>query len=252
MLGINDKHCLFDAACHDAKTPLTSAMLYLSMLEDGVTGALNDEQKELVGLTTLSCREMLRHVEALTDGARLASGTLQLSVEEASIGHVVCQALEFIAPDADHHGVSLDVDLAPDLPTVPVDVVRLGQVLANLTNRLVKVTRDGGHIRLTTRRSNPAHPGRPSASCSGEVLIEVSTGTVRAEPSTCGLPRLIERLYRDDTSNESAAAVGLDLVLAKEIVDRHRGRIHALANHGAGLTLTITLPMGSAAGNQGS
>jgi histidine kinase len=150
-------------------------------------------------------------------------------VEVASLVQTVAKRL---APQAESKRLSLDLELAPDLPRVLADEDRAVQVLTNLTGNALQYTPEGGRVTITARRVDR------------EVQISVrDTGIgIPAEH----LPHIFDRFYRADKSRSRrlGGGSGIGLTIARALVEAHGGRLWAeSAGEGQGSTFTFTLPI---------
>src|SRR5207237_2196174 len=90
-----------------------------------------------------------RLVDDLLDMSRIMRGKVELRKEPVELATVVARAVETVQPLVDGQQHRLSVVL-PDQPVwLDADVVRLGQVLANLLSNAAKYTEPGGQIGLT-------------------------------------------------------------------------------------------------------
>ena len=133
--------------------------------------------------------------------------------------------------------MTLQLDIARDMPPISGDEDQLEQVLQNLLDNAVKYGRDAGAVRIA---ANPAPPGRPLPPRPG-IAISVADdghGIARAH-----IPRLTERFYRADKHRSRAVGgTGLGLAIVKHIVSRHRGQLAFDSTEGVGTTVTVWLP----------
>ena len=154
--------------------------------------------------------------------------------ERLNVNDVIRETIAAVEPNLE--GVSLELDLAREIPSVFGDQVELQQVLHNLITNAIQamkpVTDRPRRLRIYTRD----HEGR-------EVLIGV-------EDSGIGLssnhdPRLFEPFY-----TTKPEGLGLGLSICRSIVENRGGRIWATANDGPGVTFQFTLSTQIVTGEQ--
>ncbi|MBV8487948.1 MAG: response regulator, partial [Planctomycetaceae bacterium] len=114
------------------------------------------------------------------------------------------------------------------------DVIRLGQVFANLLNNAAKYTDRGGKIWLTARETD------------GEVAVSVRDTGIGISASM--LPTVFDMFAQAEPSGRRAyGGLGIGLTLAKQLVEMHGGTITAHSDGpGQGSEFTIRLPIATA------
>ena len=168
---------------------------------------------------------LTRLVEDLRTLAHTESGTLALQKESTDIGVLITDVATAFSTEARARTVTLAVTVAPDLPLVDVDPLRIREVLTNLVSNAMRHTPPGGRV-TTAASSTPA-----------SITITVSdTGSgIAAED----LPKIFDRFYKGGASGGS----GLGLTIARNLVVAHGGEIRADSVEGKGTNVTITLPL---------
>jgi signal transduction histidine kinase len=148
-------------------------------------------------------------------------------VEPASF---VRAALSVVELSAQAKGITLDAALAPALPSLLGDPVRLQQVVWNLLSNAVKFTPRGGRV---------------------DVLCDLHEGSVRIRVSDDGigiapefLPHVFDYFRQADASMTRAhGGLGLGLAIVKHLVELHGGEVLAASDGaGRGAAFTVTLP----------
>ncbi len=128
-------------------------------------------------------------------------------------------------------GVKLELRLPPEVEEVYVDISHAERVLINLVNNAIKFTPAQGTITIAVA---------PTLEQGFAVFSVTDTGI--------GIPaadiqKLFSEFYRvDNEINQNVKGTGLGLVLAKNIVQAHRGKIWVESKVGVGTTFSFTLP----------
>jgi len=149
--------------------------------------------------------------------------------EPVDLAGVIADATALVAADAERHGVTVESDVAPDLPDPALRgrPEEIHQVVLNLLMNAVQATPDGGPLRVSARADGD------------DVLVEVvDRGVGIAEKDRA---RIFEPFYTARPGTEEPGT-GLGLAVAYSIVDRHGGRIDVESEVGEGTTVTIRLP----------
>jgi signal transduction histidine kinase len=205
---------------HELRTPLNSVLGFAKLLRH--TG-LTDTQSAYLDQTIQEGELLNQLVSDLLDSAHLSTGKVSLKLEPCDI-NTICAAV------ADEHRpqvkppVTLELDLAPDLPLVNGDSVRLRQVVGNLVSNAVKHTHQGS-ITIRSRQHG-----------SSVLVAVVDTGP--------GIPDdQHELIFVPFVQVDSrSAGVGLGLDIALQLARLHGGDIHLESTVGQGSTFTLVLP----------
>ena len=134
------------------------------------------------------------------------------------------------------HGVTVELDLAPDLPPTTGDPIQLQQVIVNLMlNAFAAMDQPGRVTRRLLVRTRAADGGRVEAE------FQDSGAGIAAE--------VIDRLFEPFVTTKPDG-LGMGLSICRTILDNHRGALRA-ANHPAGgAVFTLTLPAGGSPGRR--
>jgi heavy metal sensor kinase len=211
-------------ASHELRTPLTvmisEAQLALSRERSP------EDYREALAACLDTAQKMRGLTGALLELARLDAGQEFLHREKTDLAAVAGDCVKLIRPLAVTRHLQIHSDLAP-AETV-CDETHIAQVVSNLlTNAINYYNKDGGEIRVVTRRKNGA-----------AVLTVADTGQGIAARD---LPRVFERFYRADKSR-TGGNTGLGLAISKAIVEAHGGTIEVSSLENVGTTFTVILP----------
>ena len=222
---------------HELRTPLTCIHQYVTILLDGLAGAMKPDQTDHLKTVLRSVNQLHAMIRDLLEATRVDSGKLRIDHRCVDIGELVRQAVAMMGPTAAEKRVGLHAVLEEAVPLVYADPDRTIEVLINLIDNGIKFTpRDGS---VTVKASMVETD--PSA-----VYLSVSD-TGRGIPAE-SLPLVFERLYQDPFAiDDSRAGLGLGLYIAKEIVTLHGGRMWVASQPGSGSTFSFTLPLYSLA-----
>jgi len=220
---------------HELRTPLTNIRGYLEALRDGVAAPepplLDSLHEEALLLNRL--------VDDLQDLALAEAGRLRLARRPAALGAIVEQAVSALRPTLADKGLTIDVELPADLPSVDADAERVGQVLRNLLNNAITHTPPGGVITVEAATGDRSSITSDEYEPSVVVRVRDNGAGIAAEH----LPLIFERFFRADPARARATGgAGLGLTIVKQLVEAHGGRVWAESAPGAGATFTFTLP----------
>ncbi len=218
---------------HELAAPLGLIRGYAEALSDNI---IDDKEQRLRVLHTISTEatRLGRLSSDLLDLAMLETRQITIYSEAIPIAELLTALCERFMAQAQQGGVEMQLDLAPNLPAIVTDGLRLEQVLVNLINNALRYTLAGGTITL-------------GASIQGKELCLVVADTGKGMPDDV-LTRIWERFYQGDESrrrreeSRGSAGVGLGLAVCRNIVTLLGGRIGVESVVGQGTTFTILLP----------
>ena len=215
---------------HELRTPITSMMLALYMLRkqpDRSTTYADHLERDLNRLSEL--------IEALLRLSRLDQEYAVLKLAPLDVNGLMNDLAEDRQLLAASKSLALNISATPDLPPVLADNHLLGQAVSVLLTNAINYTPPGGTVTLRTACAQDA---------TGDwVQIQVAdTGPGLTQEE---LPLLFDRFFRGQASNSyQTPGTGLGLSIAREIVERHQGRITAgNREDGPGAVFTLWLPV---------
>ena len=215
---------------HELRTPLTNIRSYAETLVDGAGEIPPAMEKNFLGVILNESDRMTHIVQDLLTLSRFDSGRSELKLARFSFSAAVRDIYSAVLMDAQRHGHTLTLDIAPGVPEIVGDRDRVLQVMMNVVSNAIKYTPDGGRIAISAGR-NPLR-----------VWMEVSDNGIGIPEAD--RPRIFERFYRvDKARSRESGGTGLGLSIAKEIVDRHEGIIALVDRPGPGTTIRIELPI---------
>jgi two-component system phosphate regulon sensor histidine kinase PhoR len=196
---------------HELRTPLAGIKALVDTLRDG---ALDDPPAAQRFLDRMDAEvdALTQMVKELLELSRIESGRMPLRLKPTAVADLVLPPVERLKPQAERVGLTINVDLTPDLPPVLAETERVQQVVTNLVHNAIKFTPQGGQIDIS------AKPVR------GKMLISIRDTGIGIHPDD--LPRIFERFYKADRAR-SDGGTGLGLAIAKHIVQVHGGHIWA-------------------------
>jgi signal transduction histidine kinase len=217
---------------HELRTPLTAILGYADLLSSRTRNVAGDPRlQSYCRRIEQGVRHLLAVVNDILDYAKFEAHEIVLRKERVDIGAEIRNALGLVAGNAERGGVELRCEIAPGLPPLVADPVRLRQVLLNLLSNAVKFTRRGGVVHVGARAE------------AGQMVIEVRDQGIGIPPED--LPRVLEPFGQaKDPLSRKGEGTGLGLPLAKGLVELHGGAFELASELGFGTTITIRLPLG--------
>lgn len=210
------KYELITSVSHDLRTPLTSILGYLELIEkDGShdIAALRHN----VGIAYQKSQQLKKLIDDLFEYTIISHGTLHLKLDRIDLKALIGQLAEEFVPVFQAAGMEYRLVLPEEECYVMADGDLLVRVFQNLVSNAIRYGRSGKFVDLKICRAE-------------ECLVASVMNYGRPIPPN-DLSHIFERFYRVESANSNQAGnAGLGLAIAKNIVDLHHGTITALSN----------------------
>jgi two-component system, NtrC family, sensor histidine kinase HydH len=149
-------------------------------------------------------------------------------LEPVSLNELIERVGRFMAPELEARSVRPEKRLDPDLPETALDEEQIYQVLLNMVLNAIQAMPDGGTLTLSTRQTQ-----------GGEIELEVADTGMGIAPDK------LEQIFKPFFTDKHRGS-GLGLAIAKNIIDKHQGRIMVSSVEGHGSRFTIIFPSSAA------
>ena len=226
---------------HELRTPLNAIIGFSYILKQQLKGSLNEEQHDYVQRIYDSGEHLLKLLNDILDNAKLEAGRLELNWEPTPLEPLIHEALLTTTSLLGGKPVKLQQALAPDLPLVLCDRLRVAQVLLNLLSNAVKFT-ERGSITLRAYPQILEHARDDNSADHMRVVIEVQDTGIGIAPEHMSL---IFEEYRqaDESLSRQYSGTGLGLPISRQLVELHHGTLTVTSALGHGSTFRFTLPV---------
>ena len=216
-------------ASHELRSPLGVINGYLSMLEQGSLGQLQEPAVRAVEILKAKTTELNLLVAQMLDSARLEDGRLALKRDRVDLRDVAAEAMQAVRPLAGpDHVLTLETPAVP--VTVMGDAERIKTIISNLLENAIKYSPKGGRIQCLVSIADRVATLR---------VVDDGVGIARAD-----LPRIFNRFERIENRETShVGGTGLGLYLSRELARQHGGDIHVESRPQSGSIFTLTLPL---------
>jgi PAS domain S-box-containing protein len=214
---------------HELRTPLTSIAGSLGLLAGGAAGSLSERAGRLIGIAHSNSLRLVRLINDILDVEKLESGQINLELTPVDLRDVAIRSMDNVRGFADGLGVTLALNDGPAAPVIG-DADRLVQVVVNLLSNAAKFSPEGGTVEVV-------------------VLPEARIVRLSVRDHGPGVPdafrsRIFTKFAQADGSDtRQRGGTGLGLAIAKEIAERHGGRLWFESALGEGATFHLDLPM---------
>lgn len=212
---------------HDIRTPLTSVIGYLNLLEADPDMPVSQMEK-YVHITLEKANRLEEMINEFFEITRFNSRQIQLSMEQIDLYYMMVQLCDEVSPVLEGRGNFVVLDLNEDL-VIFADPDKIARVFSNIIKNAAAYSYPKTEIRICARKTEE------------DVLISFQNKgkTIPAEK----LPLLFDKFYRLDSSRISdTGGTGLGLAIAKEILTLHGGEIQVRSERET-VTFIVRLPL---------
>jgi signal transduction histidine kinase len=215
---------------HELRTPLNAIIGFSELLKGELFGPIGDARyKGYVNDVHRSGKHLLALVNDVLDFSKIDAGHLTLQDDQIDIRETLATSLRMVEGQAGSNGVTIEQEIANDLPILRADERRVRQILLNLLSNAVKFTPRGGTVRMIAFVDER------------EFVVQVAdTGIGMAKED---IPRALERFGQLDSDlNRKYEGTGLGLPLTKKLAELHGGRLEIESELCVGTKVTVAFP----------
>ncbi len=214
---------------HELRTPLNSIIGFSGILLQELAGPLNEEQKKQLSMVSTSSEHLLALINDVLDISKIEAGQLTLASEPFDVSTALNKATRTVKPLADRKGLSLEIDIAPDIGVAIGDPRRVEQIFLNLLTNAIKFTEKGG-VRIECTKQDDSIETR---------IIDSGIGIKRSD-----LEKLFKPFSQVDTGlTRQYEGTGLGLSICRKLVDMMDGTIEVESEMGKGSIFTVIIPV---------
>jgi len=215
---------------HELRTPLNVIIGFSQLMLDKVPGEINKEQKQCLTDILHGGEHLLGLINDIFDLSTIESGRLKLQLTDVNLSDVIEPLAGTMKTILTSRKQTLDIEVEKGLPPVHADKAKLRQVLLNLLGNAIKFTPDEGKLKIEATRKNDW--------CQVSV-VDNGIGIKKEDQK-----KIFEPFYQlDNPLIKGKTGTGLGLALARQIIEKHGGKIWVESEYGKGSRFSFTLPL---------
>lgn len=212
---------------HDIKTPLTSMIGYLSILDE-IDDMPKKKQKNYISIALDKSYRLEDLINELFDVARFNSEKIVLEKEELNLNLMLEQIIDDFYPTLRELNKSIKLNYNEPI-SINGDPDKLSRVFNNLIKNAISYSKEESEIVINLKKDN------------NNAIVEVINKGKQISKEK--LSKIFEKFYRLDSARTSrTGGSGLGLAIAKDIIELHNGTIIAESNEEE-TTFRVTLPL---------
>ncbi len=214
---------------HELRTPLSAIQIFSETLKQNKV-ASQDKQEQYLDTIASESDRLARLVDNVLDFSRLERSAKDFNFQPTDVGEVVASAVKAYSFYAEQRGVTVNLNMAPDLPEIPADEEAISQVVMNLIDNAVKYSEDQDQVTV-----NVFPRGQ-------KIVIQIADKGVGIDEED--MKKIFDKFYRGkNVANLGTGGTGLGLTLAKAVTVAHGGDILVRSKKGEGSRFSVVLPM---------
>lgn len=215
---------------HELRTPIHGVQGLSDVIAAGVYGPVTDKQREACASIKRSAQSLLQLVDDVLQLSRAEAGKIDTLVSTVDVAALVERVTASVSWMVGTKRLALEVEVAPDLPTVQSDERWLAHVLVNLIANAVKFTPEGG--RVTVRAMSGPRV----------VVLEITDTGIGIKPED--QQRIWEPFRQAERGDEKGyGGMGLGLALVAQLSDLLACRVDLDSTPGKGSTFRVRVPV---------
>ncbi|EAY25401.1 hybrid sensor histidine kinase/response regulator [Microscilla marina] len=227
LIATKDK--FFSIIGHDLSSPISQMIGFTDMLENHIEAFTTEEIVQFVARLKESSMQGFRLLDNLLRWSQTQTGSISFNPAVCSLNELIQNNIDLHKEKAQDKEVSFELRVK-EVHHLVLDSDMIDTVLRNLVSNAIKFTSKGGTITIT-------------------VTTGVQEATVSVKDTGMGISATnIAKLFRPDvhystSGTQNEKGTGLGLILCREFVEVHGGKIWAESTEGAGSVFKFTIPI---------
>ena len=223
------KDKFFSIIAHDLRSPFHGFLNMTALMSEKQDEFTTEELAMYMGEMSKSTKNLYTLLQNLLEWAQMQNGAMDFSPNEFIINKYVDANIKTIDERAKQKGITI-INEVPEQQKVFADERMINSIISNLLSNAVKFTKKDGAVTIKAKKID-------------DEMVEISVqdaGIGMSESTINKLFKIGENIGRNGTDGEPST--GLGLLLCKEFVEKHGGKIWAESKENIGSTFYFTLP----------
>ena len=222
-----EKDKFFSIIAHDLRGPLSAFVAATQIITDEIQTMSIEEIKDITDSMKTSATNIYSLLENLLEWSRLRRGGMDFVPEKLNLKKKTAECINVLNESARKKGIAIEITI-PDELEILADSHMFETVIRNLVSNAIKFTPSGGKVNVTSSYNN------------NSVEIKISDSGIGMTPELKSkLFQINEKTSRPGTEGE--LSTGLGLLLCKEFIEKHNGKIWVESEVGKGSTFAFTI-----------
>lgn len=223
------KDKLYSIIAHDLRSPFNSILGFSELLMNSATNKDIEKVKKFSSIINSSAKASLVLLDNLLKWEKAQTGQIRFKPEKLNLSSIIQTVITSSKPNTISKKISINFLMLDDI-AVFADQNMLGTVLRNLISNAIKFTNLNGEINISIKRNQDF--------CE----VTISDNGIGMDAEKCN--NLFDLDFNESsigTAGETGS--GLGLLLCKEFVEKHSGKIYVVSELGKGSDFKFTIPL---------
>ena len=230
LLKINaEKDKFFSIIAHDLRSPFSGLLGLSQIMAEELPNMTMTQLQEIAVTIRNSATNLFRLLDNLLHWTRMQQGLIPFNPEKIHLSSIITESMVIVLESAKNKSIEISYNIPEDI-TVFADSNILQTVIRNLASNAVKFTPKEGKITISAKETDDKN-------------VEISvkdTGIGMSQTMIDNLFRIDIQTNRKGTEGEPST--GLGLLLCKEFVEKHDGKLLVESEVGKGSVFSFTIP----------
>ena len=193
---------------HDIKTPLTSIINYVDLLEKEEIE--NETAKEYINVLSRQSIRLKKLIDDLLEASKVSTGNISVNLMEFELGILLSQALAEYEERFEKNNLQVVLNKTDEALYVMADNRHMWRVFDNILNNIAKYAQSGTRVYIDAKRKDKN--------------VEINFRNISKDPLNISGDELMERFVRGDSSRNTEGS-GLGLSIAKSLTEVQNGKL---------------------------
>ena len=227
----SEKDKFFSIIAHDLRGPFNGFLGLTQLMSEEISSLTLKELQDISSGLNVSANNLYNLLNNLLEWSRMQQGATSFEPKSVSLLPFATSTLQLMMDSSGKKGIALNIHI-PENIYVFADEKMLASTIRNLVSNAVKYTRAGGSVSISANYAPDNH-----------VVITVKDTGIGMDT------KILANMFRLDTSisrkgTDGEPSTGLGLLLCKDFIEKHGGKIWAESEVKKGSTFYFTVPVG--------
>lgn len=223
------KDRIFSIIAHDLKSPFNSIFGFSNLLAEQIHNKNYHELEKYATIIQSSSKKSIDLLTSLIEWSRSQTGRNKFNPEYVELEPIINEVIELFKDSASQKSITIFKDLPQNIP-VFADKAMIGCILRNLLSNALKFTHTGGEIRIGANQYET------------EIRVSLADNGVGMKKEAIDNLFQIEKSY-STLGTQQEVGTGLGLLLCKEFIEMHNGKIWVASESDNGSIFNFALPL---------